>query len=242
MKSLRPALPSANGGGRFGGATNDGVTPAGYTPGASGGFGADRSNRAAPSTSTGDDDKGGRLPGFTPQGRTTVNDYNESADFSGGRAGDFPAPYSIGGATFDQKPPAGTGAASAASGRRPVARTSPTGASGAAATQARTARPPITPADDPGETGPAISPTTAVEVAPGRVAVGTDTDPNNLPGMNQPLYPTAKPKATAAPGDDDDAPGAKTDPAAKATPPARKKPKIDPADLEKLMRSRTGGS
>ncbi len=65
----------------------------------------------------------------------------------------------------------------------------------------------------------AVRPTTATEVAPGTVLVGPTEDPNKLPGMNQKLYPSLTKKG---------------DPAKK------KKTQLDPALLEKMIKSRNG--
>ena len=54
--------------------------------------------------------------------------------------------------------------------------------------------------------------------------------------MNQPKYPTPQPKAIPADKDDDD-PASPAKPAA----PAKKKPKVDPALLEQLMKGRNAG-
>ena len=70
-------------------------------------------------------------------------------------------------------------------------------------------------------------PKTATPANPSSVVVGPTDNPNQLPGMDQPLYPTS-PKA--------DPDGTKIDPASK------KPKKIDNTLLEKLMKNRNGGT
>jgi hypothetical protein len=85
---------------------------------------------------------------------------------------------------------------------------------------------PGTPANSP-STPPAVSKKTATPAGPGAVVVTTE-DPNELPGMDQPRYPP-KPKAKAEADDDDEA--------------DKKKPRpIDSAKLEKLLKTRNGGT
>ena len=73
---------------------------------------------------------------------------------------------------------------------------------------------------------PAVSKKTATPAGPGAVVVTTE-DPNELPGMDQPRYP---PKAKAkAEAEDDEADKIKPKP-------------IDSAKLEKLLKTRNGGT
>jgi len=79
---------------------------------------------------------------------------------------------------------------------------------------------------------PALSavPKTATPAGPNSVVVQSD-DPNQLPGMNQPLYPTAP---ASTPTTDADPDAAKVDP-------TKKKPKkIDNSLLEKMIKNRNG--
>ncbi len=211
---------------------NEGVTRTGYVPaGSADGFASDRQGRSSASLSSGTDTTGGKLPTYTPPGASrTINEINESADFSGGTATDFPVLSDVlnsaaGGRapatmtpTTRNNPASGPGRRSAPSMNLPTLPTSKP-----------TRRPAPREVVDEAPSDPVVSPTTAVEVSPGTVAVEMDDNPNNLPGMNQPKYPKAKPKAQPDPVPDDEAPK----PA-----PSRKKPKVDPALLEKMIKQR----
>ena len=71
-----------------------------------------------------------------------------------------------------------------------------------------------------------------------------DSDPNQLPGMNQPMYPTSKVKTPPGPppagvGSEEKS----ADPPLPTLPtsgPAKKKAKIDPALLDKVIKARAG--
>ena len=202
VKSLKPAGSAAR-------APTNPVTRTGYArpdtnPGE--GFAADRPGRSAgsgapaplpqsPAPRAGlpplpDSNFAAEATAATPRppSRQIVERYEEDAEFrlKAGDNPEFPTPFAVGGA-----PPT-----------RP------------AATAARPAG--SQPAGTAPSTPPTVTPKTATQVAPGVVAVGPADDPNLLPGMNQPLYPTS----------------AESDPAKK---PARK---IDPALLEKMIKNR----
>ena len=227
VKSLRPKNAVAGRGNGIGG---EGVTQTGFAPTEAGdGFGVDKVARGSSSPSTGmADDK---AAAYTPPGaRRVVNEINESADFSGGAATNFPVPFSIGGKEFDKptSTPAGR--------RAPVAPATLPALPGTKPAPRKPAQP------EEEATGPAVEPTTAKQVGPNAVAVDIDGSMNELPGMNQPKYPTlGKPKAEAKPAptaDDDDEPAATPAPA-----PAKKTPKkVDPALLDKLIKSRNAGT
>ncbi len=167
------------------------------------GFAADRSGRSAISPSPAPAHPLPQIPGLDfaaeaaasappPPSRRIIEHFEEEADFRL-KAGDnpqFPTPFVAGGA--------------------PPAQPSPTAP--------RPLRNIPTPATPPSP--PAVPPKTATTVAPGVVSVGPADDPNQLPGMNQPLYPTSA--------------QAESDPAKK------KAKKIDNALLEKMIKSRNG--
>ena len=226
----------AVGGGKGRPSMNEGVTQAGYMPPeATDGFGTDRTGRAG-SKSAATGFASDKAAPFTPPGASkVVNEFNESADFSGGTA-KFPPAFSIDGVQYENdlpkpKPSRRSGSSAPVP---PLPRTR--SATRQAAVQD----------SEPNSDGPAVAPTTAVQVAPGTVSVDMSEDLNHLPGMNQPKYPTSlKPKVQAQPEDDDED-AAKLKPAAPAgaaTPataaaPAKKKPKVDPALLEKMIKAR----
>ena len=173
VRSLRPATtnnPNSRPGNRFGGAANDGLTQTGYD---AGGFATDRPGKASSTTSSGIETTGNRLPAFQPPGaRNTVNEFSDAADFSGGKAADFPVPFATDGAEQSRAmisrqaakqglPPLVQGRLPALPGAKPV---------------------PGTPTNPVDPEAPVVSPTTAVQVAPGAVAVDLDANPNELPG------------------------------------------------------------
>ncbi len=221
---------------KSGGSGNEGVTRTGYVPaGAADGFATDRSGRTGSSTSTGIDATGNKLPAYKPPGGSrTVNQINESADFSGGSATDFPLPFALGGGETARSSPTSKSGTASASGRR----STPSMNLPTLPTSKPTKRPAPKEVDDELSSGPAVAPTTAVLVAPGSVAVEIDDNPNNLPGMNQPKYPTSKPKGRPDPVLDDDEPKPAPVAAPPGATPSKKKPKLDPALLEKLIKQR----
>ena len=161
----------------------DHVTPAAFSAVDGGdGFGTDKARRPAGLSADTD-----RISPIRPSGPQRItNDVNESADFSGGKAADFPLPFGLGG---DEpiKPTPAVKAAAANKGAKPQP----------------TARPgqPRTKAPEPvvAEEGPAVAPRTAKQVGTNAVAVDLNDHPNDLPGMNQPLYPTGKLKPPIEP-------------------------------------------
>ena len=192
-RSLRPAPSKAPG---------DAPARAGYVsddaPGAEGGFGSDRPGRepAPPPlpppykgpAQAGDLFGAGR-PGASRPARSAAPTA-EAANLPPMPEGDFPLPFSVGGE---------------AQARR------------AAATKA-TARPAGT-KEAADEADPnAVTPTTATQIDSRTVVVEKTDDPSQLPGMNQPRYPTL-PKADKE---------------------GKAKTKVDPALLEKLMKNRNG--
>jgi hypothetical protein len=193
-KSLRPASGAANR------PPGEPVTRTGFQsteppPATLDGFAADRTGRGssgrapAPSAMPGLDVlSAGRAATPPPPSRRIVNNYEESADFSGDPKAEFQLPYSAGGAPPVQSPPA---------------RQLPKTAKASQTAPAPQAKP--------------VPQANVTQVAPGTVVVGATDDPNLLPGMDQPLYPTS----------------------VGADSPARKnKPKIDNALLEKMMKNR----
>ena len=194
----------------------DGLTRTNFAPaGTTDGFGSEKSGRAT------EEDADPSATIRSPGAHRVTNEYTGSRDFSDGTATDFPMPFSLGGK--------GSEAGVATSQPKQVA--------------SRPARKPA-PAPVAAENdGPAVPPTTAEQVAPGAVAVDLDTHPLDLPGMNQPMYPSslAKTKADPAAGGTEPAdPAMPPLPGATAPAPAapKKKPKIDPALLEKMIRAR----
>jgi hypothetical protein len=187
-KSLRPA-PNAAARPAGGPVNRTGFNAPEPAPMPGDGFAADRGGRGpsgrapAPSPLPGLDVlSAGKAAMPPPPSRRIVNNYDESADFSGNPDAEFQLPFVAGGAPPVQPPPA----------RQPT--------NGAKA-----------PVNAP------VPQANVTQVAPGTVVVGSTDDPNLLPGMNQPLYPTS----------------------VGADSPAKKnKPKIDNALLEKMMKNR----
>ncbi len=228
VRRVRPANANPNpaAGGKATGFGGEGVTQAGYVPAeATDGFASDKPGRNGATFSTGMAvDKTPAYP--TPGATRVVNEYNESADFSRGAAGDFPLPFAAGGNEMRQPTPprrAGLGTSPP-----PLPKTKPATGRGAPR------KVEDAPADPPG-----IAPTTATLIAPGTVAVEVGGHPNDLPGMNQPKYPTMPKPATEAEADPDDE--GRPKPAPKAAP-AKKKPRVDPALLEQLIKARNAGA
>jgi hypothetical protein len=140
-----------------------------------------------------------------PQGGSKIYNYEESAEFvrSPGDNPQFPTPFAIGGAPANPPTPPKS---------RP--KPSPNGA----------ATPPTTPKP---------SSQTAKPIGPNAVVVGPVDTLRELPGMDQPLYPTPPTKEEAPKTDEPPPPPDAT----------KKKPKkIDDALLERLMRARNGGT
>ena len=233
VRSLRPKANIANGKG-FGG-TNDKVSQTGYTPaGSPDGFASDRQGRAGASFSTGVDVSGNKLTTFTPPGGSrVVNEINESADFSGGTVNDFPVPFSVGGKEFDKPTPTNPGPTPK---RRSTPSTAlPTLPNGQSAKPGAS----LPRDDDESASRPAADPTTDLPIGPKTVVVDLDDDRNNLPGMKDAKYPNLKPKVETDPVLVDEEPKpAPTAPPSGATP-AKKKPKVDPALLEKMIKQRS---
>ena len=229
---VRSVRPKATANGRPAAATGgEGVSRVGYVPPeATDGFASDRSERASTPSGTGVTvDKASPL---IPAGAgRKVYEYNESADFSGGRATDFPV--------FDFNQPGGKAssppakAPATAASRRPAGSAPlpplPTGKGVAAKPPAAPAGGADADADLP--EAATLTSTTVREVSPGVVAVDADADPNNLPGMGAKYPPFLK--AAAGPADD----------AKPGSPPAaKKKAKVDPALLEQMIRTRNAGT
>lgn len=215
---------------RSGGATADNVTQVGYTsPGMADGFASDKSRRSGGTTAA-VGDRATRIGQERPQ--VINNDINESADFSGGRATDFPMPFQLG------NPDGAQPVAPVKSGRP-----APTPKTKAARLPAAKPKP-SAPTDE--VEAPAVAPTTARLVAPNTVAVDISAHPRDLPGMNQAMYPASAANATA--DLDAKADGSGNNPAqlpglpeaGPAPAPAKKKAKIDPALLEKMIKARSG--
>ena len=193
----------------------DGLTQTNFAPaGTTDGFGSEKTGRAA----EGDGDPSAMI---RPAGAHRItNEYNDTKDFSNGKA-DFPAPFDLG---REARERIATAPKPGNSAPRPTGKPAP--ARVAVATE---------------DEGPAVQPTTAVQVAPGAVAVDLDAHPNDLPGMNQPMYPSSLSKAKAEPAAGEAGPA---DPAMPPLPgstvPAvpKKKAKIDPALLDKVIRAR----
>lgn len=235
VRRVRPAAPASASAGKNRTAMNEGVTQAGYIPPeATDGFGTDRTGRAG-SNSAATGFSSDKPTPYTPPGASkVVNEYTESADFSRGAAKDFPVPTWVDGKQFDYTPP------KTKSGRRPAgsAPLPPLPGTKPALKQAETQD------VDPNPDGPAVTPTTATQVGPGAVSVDLNEDMNNLPGMNQPKYPTSlRPKAKVEPTDDEDpAKPAPLAPTAAGATPVKKKPKVDPALLEKMIKARNSST
>ena len=196
----------------------DGLTRTSFAPaGTTEGFGTEKTRRGGADADADADPSALIRPA---EAYRITNEYNESKDFSYGKA-DFPAPFDLGREASERM-------AAAAKPRNPASRP-----------PARSTPAQVTVATE--DEGPAVQPTTAQQVAPGAVAVDLDTHPNDLPGMNQPMYPSSLAKAKAEPG------AGEADPADPAMPPIpgstvpaapKKKAKIDPALLEKMIRAR----
>ncbi len=209
----------------------EGVSQTRYAPtDPADGFGSDKTRRGAAAGSTGADDS---MPIRTGGAHKLTTEINESADFSGGKAADFPLPFALG---ADGPVKTLTPARSKPVAGRPAS--NPT-----VPARSKTVRSPVTkPKTDepePQDEGPAVAPTTAKLVAPNTVAVDADTHPNDLPGMNQPMYPSSPSKTPADPDASAEIPPlpGTTGPVAA---PAKKKPKIDPALLDKMIKTRSG--
>ena len=202
VKSLRPAVARGNrpaeGGFREGGAPNP-------MPGDAFGSARPGASSEFPTASTGPNR--GSLPQVplnppaVPGG--TVESYQASGEFynAAGDKPDFQLPFSVGGAGM------------------PTPIMPPTRPKAGSAT-AKGAAPPAQ--------APAVVPRTATPNGRGGVIVEQSDDLRQLPGMNQPLYPTA-------PAEDPDP--AKTAPAKK-----KAKPKIDPTLLENVIKNRNGSN
>ena len=231
VRSVRPksapgGKPNAFGGGNGGG---EAVSRTGFVPSEpTDGFATDRSGRAGASVASGV--AVDQMAAFTGPGAVRqVREFNESADFSGGKATDFPD-------AFDFNSPKLSNSIAPATAGRKTAKAAPLpalpGGKLAGSSKPGVPGPAVTP---PIEEGPAVVATTAVQIAPGAVAVEVGGHPNDLPGMNQPKYPTmAKPPAKAEAADDDDEglPGR----------PAPKTKKLDPALLEQMIKARNAGA
>ena len=233
VRSVRPKAAPGSKPSPFGGG-GEAVSRTGYVPPeATDGFATDRSGRAGAPATTGvavDQAAAFTSPGASRQ----VREFNESADFSGGKATDFTAPFDyeapkLGGPTA----PVGAGRKTAKAAPLPaLPGTKPIGAT-------KPGAPGVTSGTAAVEESPAVVATTAVQIAPGAVAVEVGGHPNDLPGMNQPKYPTiAKPSSKAEPDDDDDdkLPGRPSPPS------APKKKKVDPALLEQMIKARNAGA
>ncbi len=187
-----------------------GVTRTGYEPPAAEGFAADRASKASstapnlgalpalPGTELLSAAKADAPP--APAAIRKVEHFEENADFSGGYPDSaFEVPFAAGGAAPRRPAAKAPAPAKGFKGRAPV----------------------VVQAEDDEPVAPSGTKMPATPVGnDGRAVVVGETDnPNRLPGMDQPMYPTP-PKAE---GD-----------------PKKPKPKLDPAALEKLMRSRNG--
>ncbi len=194
-----------------------GVTRTGYEPPAAEGFGSGRAPRpgssnlpnlgALPALPGTELLSAARADAPPPPAAIRKHDHHEeSADFSGGYPdAAFPVPFAAGGPA-PQRPAA----------KAPAKGPSPKGRTPAPAPVATEDEEPA-----PAPSAPAGTRTPAIPIgSDGRAVIVGETDnPNRLPGMDLPMYPTP-PKAE---GD-----------------PKKPKSKLDPAALEKLMRSRNG--
>jgi len=199
-RSLRPA-PARPGG--------ENVSRAGYDPATSGtvgGFGSDRPGREVP-------------PVLGSAARRPAAD-GEATSFGGMRVGSTrpSRPTDPSAEMTGTLPPVLDGGVPLPSFPRPftVGGAPPAGEAPSPATRRQVAHPPgKTEAGDDAEPFP-DQPPLPTEASPRSVIVEATDDPNKLPGMDKPRYPTL-PKSNSA---------------------GMKKPKLDPALLEKMIKSR----
>jgi len=199
-RSLRPAPARAG---------NEGVNRTGYTPAnaapAGGGFGSDRPGREAPPEAA---PAPGRAPaaeeGFGAVRRGSARPY-PSSDPSVGMTGTLPPELEAGASRPSYPRPFAVGGVTP---NLPASPGSPT---------PRRAAPPLPVKNEPTEEAEPSAPDLPTGPSPSSVVVEKTDNPNQLPGMDKPLYPTP-PKAESPAG--------------------KKKSKLDPALLEKMIKTR----